>query len=90
MLRVMKEAGVLQGLTNALKLVDTDHPQVPSLLCSLGSSQVWQQKAHMHVPFQDKAIATLHIRTFLVPVGGAVGFKFWWIKIANNSLDTGQ
>ena len=28
MLRVMKEAGVLKGLTNALKLVDTDHPQV--------------------------------------------------------------
>ncbi|KAL0033594.1 hypothetical protein WJX79_006288 [Trebouxia sp. C0005] len=27
MLRVMKEAGVLKGLTNALKLVDTDHPQ---------------------------------------------------------------
>lgn len=28
MLRVMKEAGVLKGLTNALKLVDTSHPQV--------------------------------------------------------------
>lgn len=29
MLRVMKEAGVLKGLTNALKLVDPNHPQVP-------------------------------------------------------------
>ena len=28
MLRVMKEAGVLKGLTNALKLVDNNHPQV--------------------------------------------------------------
>lgn len=31
MLRVMKEAGVLKCLTNALKLVDTDHPQVQLL-----------------------------------------------------------
>ena len=28
MLRVMKDAGVLNGLTNALKLIDTSHPQV--------------------------------------------------------------
>lgn len=31
MLRVMKETGVLKCLTNALKLVDTDHPQVQHL-----------------------------------------------------------
>ena len=28
MMRGMKEAGVLKGLTNALKLVDNNHPQV--------------------------------------------------------------
>ncbi len=42
MLRVMKEAGVLKGLTNALKLVDTDHPQVD-----------WKPCAKLAVPAQQ-------------------------------------
>jgi hypothetical protein len=39
MLRVMKEAGVLKGLTNALKLVDTDHPQVDWKPCAKPAQQ---------------------------------------------------
>lgn len=41
MLRVMKEAGVLKCLTNALKLVDTDHPQVQLqyLSCLFGAAE---------------------------------------------------
>ena len=49
MLRVMKEAGVLKGLTNALKLVDTDHPQV-SLLHHLSTLPCPDDKSVMHQP----------------------------------------
>ena len=42
MLRVMKEAGVLNGLTNALKLIDTSHPQVRCLGQPHGHSSVLQ------------------------------------------------
>ena len=40
MLRVMKETGVLKCLTNALKLIDTDHPQVHLLSCLVSALQL--------------------------------------------------
>lgn len=47
MLRVMKDAGVLKGLTNALKLVDFGHPQVIAMTCFLWHHVCSVLKLHM-------------------------------------------
>ena len=46
----MKEAGVLKCLTNALKLVDTDHPQVQllQLACLCLAAELRPQLSLIH------------------------------------------